>query len=56
MGCQYLVSILPECYFVSLTVEEKSTSLIVRCNALEEGEGIADSVGRGGRQLRRVKK
>ena len=37
---------------MSRTVEEQCPGLVVRCDALKKRERIADSVGRGSRQLR----
>jgi len=36
------------------TVQEESSGLVVRGNALQQCQGIADSIRRGGCELRRV--
>lgn len=38
------------------TIQEQSSRIIVRCHALKEREGVADSIGRSGSQLGWVEK
>ena len=35
----------------AITIEKECPSLIMRCNALQEGESITDTVRRGRREL-----
>lgn len=52
LASEYVLSVTQPCH--KLTIEEKSARVVVRCNALKQGQRIADSVGSSCRKLRRV--